>query len=428
MEPCNQQSRPEEQRLYQHLLDLVQVETPSQMIARFRALLIDGVDYPEPEIINALDQITSSKIAEQEFKFILNRCCHILINRWHMQPQFYSAIPQLIATFESPPSRIGAHSFRQSAIRRLHKLVKLFVNSEQYITLRRLAQVMIQSNFEINSNTGNKPLLTLIRRYPYLYEHCLISEEPNYEQQQTIQYLKDEVQKKFEIDLSQYVTYQVRRSQILTTAPNTEVGRILRPVCNPTLLSDRELNAALMHFMGKVDSVGSYNDLAQKFLNHTRHTPTFKAFKDDLYEYLISSLDSGYGKLQFNERLYTQLCNTAPDCDQQKLNEFLLVRTCTQLLNFLVVESPANPQHFTFVDLITNQGTTLTTGLLLKIVLICRKVKPYLEKRFAILFSHYESAATNCIQWLVKSLEKLNVALSIHFGKVDLSLLNQVNQ
>lgn len=425
IDPCNQQLKPEEQRLYQHLLELVQVETPSQMIDRCRSLFIDGVDYPEVGITLAVDRITSSKTAEQEFKFILNRCCHILINRWHMQPHLQSAIPELIALFESSSSRLG-NNFRQPTLRRLHKLVNLFISSEQYITLRRLSQVMVQSNFELNSNTGNKPLLTLMRRYPYLYEHCLISEECYYEQQQTIQHIKEEVQKKFEIDLSQYVTYQVRRSQILRTAPNTEVQRILRPVRNPTLLSDRELNAALKHFIGKIDNYGSYNDLAQNFLNHTRHVPTFKAFKDDLYEYLISSLDSGYGKLQFNERLYTQLCNTSPDCDNQKLNEFLMVRTCTQLLNFLVVDSPANPQHFTFVDLITNQGTTLTTGLLLKIVLICRKVKPYLEKRFAILFNHYESAATSCIQWLVQSLEKLNVALSIHFGKVDLSVLNQI--
>jgi hypothetical protein len=277
-----------------------------------------------------------------------------------------------------------------------------------------------------NSNTGNKPLITLIPRYPYLYEHCLLGEEYTSEHQQTVRQIQAQVQKKFEIDLSQYVTYQVRRAQILKSTSEVELNRILRPVKNPTLLSEPDLNDSLKHFVGKVEGEYTYNDLAKNFLNHSRHTPCFAAFKDDLYEYLISSLDMEYGR-QFNERLYTHLKNTLTNCDYQKLDEFLLVRTCSQLLSFLVAESPARPQHYTFVDLITNQGTTLTTGLLLKIVLLCRKVKPYLEKRFAILFNHYESATTSGIQWLVQSLEKLNIALSIHFGSVDLSYINQIS-
>jgi hypothetical protein len=91
-----------------------------------------------------------------------------------------------------------------------------------------------------------------------------------------------------------------------------------------------------------------------------------------------------------------------------------------------VVESPQRPNHFIFVDLITNLGATLTIGLLLKIVLLCRKVKPYLEKRFAILFNHYESYTRDGVPWLITSLENLNIALSVHFGAADLSCLNQI--
>jgi hypothetical protein len=43
-------SLPEEQKIYQHLLYLVQVESPSQMLVRFQALFIDGFDYSELEI------------------------------------------------------------------------------------------------------------------------------------------------------------------------------------------------------------------------------------------------------------------------------------------------------------------------------------------------------------------------------------------
>lgn len=425
MDPCNQQTRPEEQQLYQHLLRLVQVESPSQMISRCRALFIEGVDYPDPEIVAIVDQIAQLKTAEQEFKFVLNRCCHILINRWHMQPQLHSAIPELIALFESIPARSSAGNYRYRSIKRVQELVRLFTQTEQYWSLRRLVQLMTQGN-EADRNAGNRPLVTLIRRYPYLYEHCLLTEESNFEHQQTVKQIQTEVQKKFEVDLSQYITYQVRRAQILKVAPKEDISRILRPASNPTLLSDRELNGALKQFIGKVEGDSTYQDLAQNFLRHHQQQSSFKVFKDNLYEYLIPTLDSEYGKRQFNERLYSQLQNTLPDCDTQQLNDFLMVRTCSQLLNFLVVDSPANPQHFTYVDLIGNQGTIPATGLLLKIVLICRKVKPYLEKRFAILFNHYESATTSGIQWLVKSLENLNVALSIYFGDTDLSYFRSV--
>ncbi|MDX2244899.1 MAG: hypothetical protein NW224_29845, partial [Leptolyngbyaceae cyanobacterium bins.302] len=80
---------------------------------------------------------------------------------------------------------------------------------------------------------------------------------------------------------------------------------------------------------------------------------------------------------------------------------------------------------FLFVDLISNLGPALTTGLLLKIVLICRKVKPHLEKRFSILFSHYESSQREAVQWLVQAMEYLHLALSTNFSSLDLSFISQ---
>ncbi|HLO87976.1 MAG TPA: hypothetical protein VK203_23640 [Nostocaceae cyanobacterium] len=416
----------EEQQLYQHLLHLVQMEPPSQMIERCRALFVEGAGYPEPEILLILDKITASKKATEEFKFFLNRCCHILINRWHMQPQLHGSIAELVNLFETAPTKSRTTSIRYREIRRLRELIKLFTTSEQYVILRRFTQVVNQPKVTEDSVPENQPLVTLIRRYPYLYEHCLMSEDSTFEQQQTVKHLQTQIQKKFEVDLSHYVTYKVRRAQVIKKVSETEANRILRPIENPTLLSDRELYATLKQFMGRSDGGQTYQESAQRFLKYSTQVSNFRAFKDDLYEYLISSVDGQYGKRQFNQRLYNQLQNTLPQADSQKLNDFLVVRTCSQLLNFLVVNSLSSPQHFTFVDLITNQGTLVTIGLLLKIVLICRKVRPHLEKRLAVLFNHYESATTNCIGWLVKVLEQLNIALSIHFGNIDLSLFTQM--
>ncbi len=411
----------EEQQLYDHLLYCVQVESCSQLIERFRSLFLDGPRYEDPLVWTALERVATSKQAEQEFKFVINRCCHILINRWQMQPQLHWAIPELVTLFENSPD---PSKVKSRGARRLRHLVQLFSETEQYVTLQRLSRVMSGSIEAIGN--GSIPVGTLIQRYPYLYEHCLLSEDSSYEHQQTVRQIQARIQRRFELDLSQYVTYQVRRAQAVRTNSLENLDKIIQPVNNPTLLTERELAAALKQFVGKVQGSDTYRDVAQSFLTHSSQTTSYKALKDDLYEYLTASIDPSYGKRQFNERLYTHLQDILPQCESQKPTEFLLVRTCSQLFNFLVVESPQRPNHFTFVDLITNLGATLTTGLLLKIVLLCRKVKPYLEKRFAILFNHYESVTKDGAPWLVKSLENLNIAFSVHFGSADLSCLNQI--
>ncbi|MBU7583030.1 MAG: hypothetical protein KAF91_08980 [Nostoc sp. TH1S01] len=421
----SQHSNAEEKQIYQHLLHLVQVKSPNEIIERCRALFIEGLDYPEPEILLILDKITASKTAVHEFKFFINRCCHILINRWHMQPQLHYAIPELVKLFATSPAKSRTTSFRCRNIRRLRELIQIFIASEQYLTLRRFVQV-IQKTSEENIHHESQPLISLIRHYPYLYEHCLISDDSTFEHQWRVKQIQVQVQRQFEVDLSKYVTYQVRRSQIIKKTSVEEAERILRPVNNPTLLSDRELYATLQHFMGKVEGNYTYQELAQKFLQSNQKVNCLSNFKNNLYEYLISSITGGSGKRQWQQKLHTQLKNILPQADAQKPDEFLIMRICSQLLNFLIVESHLSIQHFNFIDLITNQGTLITTEILLKIVLICPKVKPYLEKRLTILFQHYEYTNISEIKWLVKVLEQVNIAMILYFGNIDISYFKEI--
>jgi len=413
----NREITQEEQRLYDHLLSAVQVESPGQLIERFRNLFIEGISYPDPEILSDLDQIVAAKDSLQDFKFVLNRCCHILVNRWQARPQSHIAIAALIEVLESSPTRPVTEYSRTRLVKHLRELVKQFLETEQYLTLKRLAQVLSQSS-EV-SGSDQSPLGSLIRRYPYLYEHCLVSEGSPDEHQDSVRQLQTQVQKQYEVDLSQYVTYQVRRGQSQPT-------RIIQPVKNPTLLDDRELHFALQQFVGKVEGTYTHRELAQRFLVHSHQTRSFQAFKDDLYQYITAAVDPEYGRRQFNNQLYNQLNNTLPESNAHRLNDFLIVRTCSQLLNFLVVDNPQHPHHFVFVDLLSNIGPTLTTSLLLKIVLLCRKVKPYLEKRFSILFNHYESHARDCVHWLIAAMENLHVALSTNFSAINLCFVNEL--
>jgi hypothetical protein len=411
-----------EQRLYIHLLDLVQAENPEQMIGRMRSLFIEGIGYPDGTVLTDLDSLVLSKQAEEEFRFVLNRCIHILTNRWQGRPQNQGAVLDLVQLFEESPTKPPNEYARARAVRRQRDLMKQFLETEQYAALRRLGNVMAQSQ---ESHTA-RPLGELIRRYPYLYSHCLVSEGSTQEYQQSVRTLQEQVQRKYEFDLSQYVTYQVRRSQLLQSSSENTVGRILHPVKNPTLLEEADFRLAVRQFAGKASGGMTHRDRAVRFLNQANHQQSFGSYKRDLYEYLMETMDQGYGQRQFKVQLAQQLKDTLSDQDDAVANEFLVMRTCSQLLNFLVVESPQKPKHFLFVDLISNIGPTMATALLLKIALVCRKVRPYLEKRFSILFNHYESYSSSSVAWLVAMMENLNIALSTNFGQMNLAFVHQI--
>jgi len=399
----------DEQMLYDHLFYCVQTESPPQIIERFRKLFIEGRGYPDREIEAALYSIISVKRDDVEFKYILYRCCHIAINRWQLNSHHKSAIADLVNLFKNNTPYYGVKHF---IIKRLEEYIKLFTKSEEYLSLERFVKVVDcdRDQKDINSSVGE-----LIYRYPYLYNHCLLSKDSSYADQQTIRQIQSQRQWQFEMELSQYLSCLFRQSQNTT-------GQI-QSVLNPTLLSDAELNFALKEFTGKVEGCHSYRETAQFFLVRARKAQSYAVFKENLYEYLISAIKPTYGKRQFNERLYKQLKSTFPESDSEQLNNLLLIRTCRYLFDFLVVASPENPNHYIFYDLVSNLGPVRAISLLLKIALLSRKVKPELEKRFSILFNHYEGKGLDDMRWLVKSLENLNVALVVNFGKVDLSFL-----
>ena len=403
----------DEQKLYNHIVSCVQTESPVQVIERFRQLFIDGMGYPDRDIEATLYSIVSLKRSEQEFKYILHRCCYIPINRWQLNSQHKFAIGKLVALFKQTSPRFGMEFY---IVKRLQHQIDLFIKSAEFVTLERLVKAVEQGS-QPEQQESNCPLGELICRYPYLYGYSLLSKDSIEEEQQTIKRLQSQIQKEFETNLSQYLNY-------LVEPRNTEIG-IVQRAANPTLLNDAELHLAIREFAGKVTADRTYKESAQFFLRDARYTPSYQSFKVDLYEYLISAVEPEYGGRQFSARLYKYIKNILPENDSMKLNNVLLARTCHQLFNFLVVENAQHPNHYVFYDLVYNLGPSRTMGLLLKLVLLSAKVKPDLENRFSILFNHYEGKAADEIMWFIKSLENLNVAFVVNFGNADLSLVKQ---
>ncbi|MBD1935580.1 MULTISPECIES: hypothetical protein [Cyanophyceae] len=399
----NRQATPEELLLYTYLLDHVKVEPPNQLIELFRRLFIEGMEDSSSQVWQALERIVSSDLADQEFKFILNRSCYIPINHWENNPRFKEAIPKLIALFETPPTQLA----RSRTTQRLRQLVQCFRQTEQYRVLRYRTQQFSQKSEESN-NVESRRLRTFLDRYPFIYEPCLLTNDSTDEQRQKVKSRQTQQQQQFDINLSHYITYQ-------------QLPKNSRSVKNPTLLSNDELNIAIQQFTGKVDGANTYKDLAERFRTSSRWTPCYRTFKKELYdEYLTASTNINYGNHQFNQKLQKHLQNTLVEYDTQRLSPILLVKTCRKLLDLLVVESAEQPKHYIFLDLTSNLGITPTIGLLLKIVLLCHHVKPYLEQKLAILFKHYEDYTKDKTKWLVDSLENLNVAFSTNLRMMNL--------
>lgn len=412
----------DEQRLYGHLLACVAVESPDAMIDRFQALFFDGCGYPDRDVVAALDRLLANQEIDDYFRFILNRCCHILINRWQTNTQLQPAIPILVELLETVPSSRVSELSRSRSVRRLRQVTEGFRDTEQYLALKRLACIIEARHSALPRNRQAEavPLGSLINRYPYLYEHCLVTEDSDLQHQQYVRNMQVEAQHKFEVDLTHYVTYRVRQRRLHQQGQADCLDK-LRVVHNPTLLNDQELVSSLKQFARRRDHGQSYRDGAQRFLLTHNQGASFREFKEDLFDYIIADVNVGYSQRQFKSMLQDHLLSTFTDSDGRPVDDFLKVRTCSNLFNFLVVDPTAGRQHYVFLDLINNLGPVQTTGLLLRILLICQKVKPFLERRFSILFNHYETASSETVAWLVNMFENINIALSLNFGSIDLS-------
>jgi hypothetical protein len=195
---------------------------------------------------------------------------------------------------------------------------------------------------------------------------------------------------------------------------------------NPTRLSNKKIEQSLRRFVETVEGGKTYRELAHLFVQETKRTPSYQDFKAGLYHYLITTIDPKYGRHSFYKQLDRQLRETFPESNDRPLDDFLVVRTCRQIFEFLIAK-PDNHNYYLFVDLIGNLGIPKTMGLLLQIALLSHGVKPHfethLEKRFSVLFKYYENWKICDLSWLVEALEHLNIALATNLSKVDFSVL-----
>jgi len=413
-----------QEKIYHHLKSCVLQETPEQVVGRYDRLFVKATGYEDPEIREALEKITKAEITEANFSAFLSYCCYIAIDHWLKQePDTQQFICKLVKVFAEVPPFARSQTI---AARRIREKVSKFSKSDYLGRMQRLRNVLTTKE-EIQRDKS-QTLATILGRYPFLYEDCIFPQENYSEIKKTLKKFQAKRQNKFEVSLSHYITNQVRLARLAQRYDSLEQAReLITSTANPTLLKEPELIATLQHFISGVQGKSTYQDLAKRFLIHSSKANNFKTYKRDLYEYLVSSISGEYVQKQFKQRLADHLKQTLTDWERQKPNEQLVLRVANNLLKFLVVESRQNINHYLYLDLITNLGPTQTVGLLLKIILLSPKINPYLTSRFAILYTHYEQTPRDNVYWLFKSLENLNIALTIYNSTIDLSYWRSAN-
>lgn len=404
-----------EQQIYDHLLHHAKMELPEQVLHRFQLLFIQGGAYPEAEIRAALHNLVRSTKDKYNFFPFFNRCCFIIVNRWQMQLLYRENIVQFVEMIKQCRAA-SVMTSQPTPSGKLRFWIQEYTRSPLFQKLQQLADFLNPKN----DLDERRPLSSLLYRYPSLYTHCLSSQEDSSEYQGLIQQTQKTAQERFEEDLSKYVTYSLMN----LSAQQSDSPLILPD--NPTLLTHDEVCKTLQHFVSKADRPATYRERADEFWLPGNRPKTYSSFKSSLYDYMLEGIPTKFGENRFNQQLSTLLKDLHPESNAQPVNDVLIVRTCNQLLNFLVIESRQQPKHIVFMNLLNNLGSTQTMGLLLRVVLLCRKVKPNLDRRFSLLFEHYGGEIRSSVKWLVKCLEKLNLAWCSHFSDKSLSFVQML--
>jgi hypothetical protein len=391
--------------LYQHLQYWRHQEHPRKLIERFCNLFLKVGQNSDPAVTNALLHLAQRPNSEREFKFVLNRCCYILVNFWYTQPLYHWAIPEFVKRLEDYAPVLS----NNDKARKVQLLIKHFATTEQFAALERLRQIFDARNdrkVRVIENAEEEPLIHRISHYPFLYSSSLLTKDSGPEQTQNINDLRKSAEQKLGIQLARYQTYKKQAGESLKAN-------------NPTGLDLSSLNQALEYYTGKIDGFRSHKDQARWFLTYSKTARSFGEFKQDFVDYLIYPLaleSPKYRSNHFTRNLRQYLQATLEEFDSQQLNSFILVETCRRLFNFLVVDSPHRPVFRNFRHLVNDVGYSLTIGVLLRIVLFCSAAKPWLERCFSVLFSLHEHRSCKEVPWLVTSLEHTNIALVTNFN------------
>jgi hypothetical protein len=382
--------------IYDFLLELVKTCPPDEVLQEFRHLFIHHDDSSGADTIPALHIILFAN-NEAEFHNTLKRSCYILVNNWEVSRQF-DAMQALVELFKDP--LLYRHTFSPT-LKRLRHWLLTFIESQDFQDLKLFAARYTQAR------GINRPGEWTNRYATYLLVPQYINAANPIEQRRAARALSRRLKDQFKFDLAMYTAY--------SQAPLG--GR--KQVENPTDLGDSTLRLikAIVAKRGEF----SYKNLAHLFLQQVKHSH-YAYFKQSLPFYLLYTVRGNDTASLIQDHLTRYLETLYPDCNQQRLDHSLLLRTCNRLIDWLITEDRVSPSDL--FCLVLSRGNALTLAIiLLKLILISRGSNLYLEVRLADLIQYYQQFSKAKCQWVINFLEVFRVTFAIYAENIEYNLI-----
>jgi hypothetical protein len=385
-----------QQTIYSFLLDIVKKWPPEEVLLEFKRLFLYNVDGVTSSAIDAVYELVFTNDAA-EFTNTLKRCCYILVNNWDASRQVNS-IKALIAAFTED---LTFRDTPSPTLKRLKLWVDAFRVSQDFADLK-LFVARYDRQADADAPWSN-------RFTAYLLVPQYINLQNPIEQREAARALAKQLRHQFKVDLAMYVA----RSQ---SAQATEI-----PPENPTALGDDVLR--LVKTVVAKRGNYSYLSLSNIFLEQVRNV-SYADFKRSLHKYLIFTADKRENAFvkTLKVRLAEQLDELYISYESQRVSDALILRTCNRVIDFLTTDNRKEPSPL-FV-LLLSQGNPMTLVVtLLKLILISRNSRLYLEARIADLIHHYENLPEKECLWVVNFLEIFNVTFTIYAENVQYNLI-----
>jgi hypothetical protein len=386
--------------IYRFLLDLVTQKSAEEVLFEFRALFFDYSAHPgNAEVMKELADIIMAN-RSLDFLYTLKRCCYILINNWETKRN-YPPILQLIGEFSNLDKRPKTAS---QIVHRLRTWLKIFLKSKDYQDL-----LLFLERHEHKSCKKTETQNHWSQRYTsYLLVPQYVDADNPREQREAAQVLSQKLHQQFKFELAMYTT----RSQLRTYRSKT--------LNNPTALGDEVLRLIKKILLKK--GYFNYPHLAHLFLQQTQ-TLDYARFKQELQKYLLFSENLPTNHTGFKKTLFQSIESLYPERDDEKIDEFLLLRTCTKIFDRFTTEDGKSPSEIFLHFMIQGNPITLVI-LLLKLLLICSHARTHLEKRIAELIEYYKILPEEECQWAIDFFEVFKITFTIYADRdVQYSLI-----
>lgn len=383
--------------IYKFLLQIVQERSPENGMLEFQHLFFSlESSNLSSNAFNSLQKIITHN-NEDIFRETLKRSCYILINNWETK-RSYAYIKELISSLD------GLQNLRNPASRLLNRMrgwITNFVKSPDYQELKLFASR--HDDGEDKHWSSRYTSFLLVPQYADVNNPI--------EQREAAQVLSQQLKNRFKFDLAMYTA----RSE--SAIPKEEVPE------NPTALGDGVLRL-VKKIVIQINSHKQYN-VSRLFLKQVENLQ-YCDFKPALQRYLIFSVDKDRALLVFNEKITEKLNGLFTDKDEEIINDFLLLRTCNRLIDYLTTENRKDPAYLFILFL--SQGNTITLVIvLLKIVSISPNSRIHLEERIAKLIQYYMSQPVEDSAWVINFFEIFKITSAIYADSIEYNLVKVKN-